>query len=203
MRNDGRLLSGHTVHVDGDPGLDVLWLEGSAGWRIEYLENEVRASVPLGTRSMIQLAIQPELGLRVLPVPPFVSDPTLSDVPAYPGLRDKRMTAGRVVVSRGGFVKFSAEQLHGQSTIDVTNGIANVVVLSPALLAGAQDSVEIIGDRDLDLFLPIDLTPVSGAAAGTTEWRANGSANASRSVQRVIVHGLDVRLRPAAIFPVK
>jgi hypothetical protein len=203
VRNDGRLLSRGPIRVSGDPGVDGIWLEGSAGWRIEHSDSGATASVPLGAASMIKLELQPGLNLRILPTPPYVSDPMLADVSAYPGLRDERSTATNMIVSRGGYVRLSTEQLHGKSRIDVTNGIANVVELSPTLLAGAEDRVEVMGDRDLDLFLPIDLTAISGAAAGTTEWRASDQTDAPRPNQRVIVHGLDIRLRPNSVVTVE
>ena len=88
LRNSMHLRNGIPLVIRGDAGQDHVWLEGTAGWRLEYWDNGVVARVPFGGDKDIVLAFMPGLKVSVLPTPHFLYDPAMLDLPAYPGIAE-------------------------------------------------------------------------------------------------------------------
>lgn len=150
LRNDGRLDTSSYIPVVGDPGLDEVWLDGSSGWTVESRDGALRATVPIGAEERVMLVFAPGLRVVALPPPAFTADPSLASLDFYPGTRNVVPAAPTVVVTRGGFVRFSAIQLTGRPKVDMTNGIANTFVLDSAMLAATGGPADLIGDAGLD-----------------------------------------------------
>ncbi len=187
IRNDARLRSGFPVIVDGDEGVDEIWLEGSAGWRFEYQNYGLVATVPNGPDSQLILAFAPGLKVGILPTPPFLNNPALLSLPAYPGTRDEPSDHTRLFVTRGGFVNFSAQQLAGKSVLDLKNGIGNVLRLSSENLANVGEDLLIIGDNNQDTILSDGLPEMGHGPQGRIVWhieRPNGK------IQRITARGI-------------
>ena len=171
LRNDNALRRDYPVRVAGDPGLDEIWLEGSAGWQIEYRDFGVVAVLPGGIGRTITLEFGPGLGVRVLPEPSFLTDPRLRNLASYPGTRDEPSRSAGLYVTRSGHVRLSANQLVAKERVDLTNGAANVVEVSPDQLALAGERVEFRGDPGLDTLLLIDMPLPVARADGWITWR--------------------------------
>ena len=187
IRNDGRLRRGFPIVVSGNEGVDEVWLEGSAGWRFEYQNYGVVATVPQGRDSSLTLAFAPGLEVRILPTPPFLNDPALLDLPAYPGLLDEPTENTGLFITRGGFVSFSARQLSGKTVLDLKNGIENMLRLSPESLVYAGDEVLIFGDSNQDIILSDGLPAAETDQQGNLIWhieRPNGHR------QRITARGI-------------
>lgn len=190
VRNDVRLRPGHWVELVGDPGLDEIWLEGTSGWELEFADNGVVASTSIGRDRPLRLAFGAGLKIRKLPPPAFLSDPRLKEVEFYPGIADEPSAATGLLVSRGGYVRFSEKQLRDKLSIDFTNGIANVFELRPDLFLGRGLGVSLFGDPGLDEILPIGMPPAERNANGNWMWQVK-TPNGTR---RIIAEGFDLRL---------
>ncbi|MEO1317851.1 MAG: hypothetical protein AAFW01_14880, partial [Pseudomonadota bacterium] len=150
VRADGRLIAGRPVRVRGDIG-DRVWLDGSAGWRLEVVGGAARALVPApdGHYRILQFEAGVEVGL--LPAPGFLWDARMTALASYPGAADAKLRGSKVTLSRGGSVAFSATQMEGIEAIDLTNGLPNRLVLDPARLAMAAGVITVRGDPGLDI----------------------------------------------------
>jgi len=157
IRNSAHLRPDVPVVLRGDPGLDHIWLEGSAGWTLDYQDKGVVAQVPFGKDADITLAFMPGLEVSILPVPVFLNNPEMLELPAYPGLTDDVRDKSTLIVTRAGFAKFSANQLANIEHVDFTNGIANTVLISPEQLVSARPALQFHGDEGLDTILAIGM----------------------------------------------
>lgn len=195
VRNDGRLRRGVPVVVEGDEGLDEIWLEGAAGWRIEFQDYGVVATVPADRDSDFTLAFAPGLKVGILPRPEYLNDPRLLALPAYPGLPDERTQHSVVRLTRGGFVNLSADQFANRAILDVTNGTANIVRLTPDHLVNAGTDVIIAGDALMDVVLSEGMPTPSVDPAGNVVWSIDRPDGRTQTVTAV---GIDYIQYPTA-----
>ncbi len=188
---DGRLFTDQPIRIEGDPGLDSVWLDGAAGWTLEQQGGGVSAMVPYRDGNTVELQFGAGIRLSVLPRPPYIDDPRLSRISHFPGMPDEPTGAAAMSIVTGGTVRFSADQLDGVSRVDFTNGIENVIELNPENIAKAARSLAITGDVGLDIVRATGLIQLGGpdqAAGSTVVFEApRGGAGGG---QRVTVQGL-------------
>lgn len=170
LRNSGHLRPNFPVIVHGDPGLDRVWIEGGAGWKMEYQDLGVAARVPHGADADLILAFMPGLEVSLLPAPGFLSDPRLLELPFYPGIGNEVREQTQLFVTRAGFVKFSANQIENKALIDFTNGAANTVLIAPEQLTGSSETLELYGDLGLDTILTLGMPTPVASEEGRFTW---------------------------------
>ncbi|NVO57460.1 hypothetical protein HW561_16815 [Rhodobacteraceae bacterium B1Z28] len=174
LRNDMWLRRTPQPVILGDPG-DEIWLDGSSGWSIAFNDQGLAASNPAGYQAApLVIGVVPGLILRKMPMPEFLADPALLDLPHYPGTADKVREAGTIYVTRGGYVGLSAKQFANRKLIDLTNGRQNILRLHPADLDQTATDLEIRGDPDLDILSATEMPEPEIAADGTYVWRLPG-----------------------------
>lgn len=138
------------VIIAGDPGLDEIWIEGSAGWQVEHGPLGATASTPVSDEGRIAIALYPGLALRLLPTPPFLSQPSMAHVPFYPGAPDAVLAGSGLYVTRGGTVRLSRLQLDNRHRLTFINGIANSVHLDFSQVLNDENRVILSGDPQRD-----------------------------------------------------
>ncbi|MTI03323.1 hypothetical protein [Roseibium sp. RKSG952] len=175
IRNDGRLRSSPQTTILGDPGLDEIWLDGSSGWAINFTDYGLVATTPRGfQREPLQIRFAPELVLRKMPMPGYLQNPKLLDQPHYPGARDESSEAERIYVTRGGYVRFSRDQLANRREIDMSNGRQNIFLLREEDLTRTAPEFEIRGDFNLDLIDATEMPEPSIREDGSYVWQISG-----------------------------
>ena len=155
LRNTVHLRKNAPIFIEGNEG-DEIWLEGSAGWLMEFRDNGMYATVPFDVDKQIELAFAPGLEVKLLPMPPYLNNPTLLDG-AYPGLPDVQSPQTTLLTSRGGYVRFSTAQFAKKKRVSFYNGAANFVMISPAQLRDAADTVLLNGEPGLDTLILLDM----------------------------------------------
>lgn len=175
LRNSMHLRNGIPLVIRGDVGQDHIWLEGTAGWRLEYWDNGVVARVPFGGDKDIILAFMPGLKVSVLSTPHFLNDPAMLDLPAYPGIANDVGDYTGLVVTRAGFVKFSQNQLENVENLDLRNGIANTLQITPDQLSLSADGLHLKGDKGLDTLLAKGFSEPESNGKGQYIWRLTRS----------------------------
>lgn len=171
IRNTGHLRRDSPVLIMGDPGLDEVWLEGSAGWRTEFRDTGVVATVPADNASQIELHFGPGIKLKILPIPKFLGNPAILELPFYPGNPNRKSQHATLYVSRGGYVALSANQLANKRHIGFINGAPNIVRISPEQLSNSAESVELNGEHDLDMLLLDEMPEGEVDHSGAIIWQ--------------------------------
>ena len=75
------------------------------------------------------------------------------------------------MVTRAGFVKFSQNQLTNVENLDLRNGIANTLQISPDLLSLSAEDLHLKGDDGLDTLLAKGFSEPESNGKGQYIWR--------------------------------
>jgi len=170
LRNDGHLQRDFPVLVQGDPDLDQVWIDATAGWQFQVSDRGTIARVPSeGGRQQI-VALSPGIKAALLPAPAFIGDPRLLDLAAYPGMKNEPTKVSVISLTRGGNVRFSAVQLSMTNRLSLVNGAPNLLELDPEGLSLAS-SIKIEGDPGLDRIRAKGMPAPTRSADGILEWR--------------------------------
>ncbi len=194
VRNGAMFRHGVTVPVLGDPELDEIWLSGTAGWTLEFTDFGVVARTLLGANRPVSLAFGPGLAVHVLPPPAFLSDPRLRAVSHYPGLPDQVFRGKVIFVTRGGYVRFSDDQIAGRQSVDLSNGRANQFELRPGMFRDVTGTVTLTGDPGLDQIAAIGMPAPQRGPSGATIWTIE---RAGKAALKISAEGFDIIQRTA------
>lgn len=188
LRNDGRLRLSHGT-IFGDPG-DEVWLEGTAGWRLETGPFGTLAKLPEARFELGDAIIRfsPGLRVRLMPLPDFLNDPSLLKLSHYPGAINEVRIGRHLLVTRGGYVGFSSTQLTNIEKISLDNGLKNILRITPMNLGQKTGILRLGGDEELDIVIAEGLPEAIADDEGGHSWlleNENGSL-------RIIVESLEV-----------
>lgn len=152
VRPGNALPTNRLVRVSGDDDGDRVWLHPSYAWTIEHGNDGLIARAMMGQRRWQGFVFARGIRVALLPRPAFLTASALAGVPFYPGLADKvaRRKNLRMIVSRGGYVRFSKNQQFHIRSIDLRNGAANGIIVDPGNISFRDQPLVISGDRSQD-----------------------------------------------------
>ncbi len=181
IRNTPHLREDFPVFIRADEG-DEVWLEGSAGWELQFRDYGVFATVPAGFGGSRILWFEPGTIVSILPPAPGLSDPKMLDLGFYPGTKNEPSDGTGLIVSRSGGVAFSQAQLQGKSRVSFENGAANTIRLSPDIFDGTQTEILLVGDPGLDLLAMDDMPAHRILENGNIVWQIQIGTNITQTI---------------------
>lgn len=123
-----------------------------------------------------------------MPYPEFLDDPSLLELPHFPGAINEAREALHLLVTRGGYVAFSSNQLTNIERISLNNGLKNTLRITPENLGKRAGILRFNGDEGLDVILAEGLPNAIVDDEGDYTWLLNNESG----ILKVVVEKIDV-----------